>query len=524
MIIKSISFKNYRNLDGIKVFLDGRANYIIGDNGVGKTNFLDALTALFLLKSFKASDFFDVNKSIIIKLTVEFTKEETVKYSLNESVFRIEAEQRLNSALKFKFSHSGERVFPEILNSVNFINYGKLFDSYGDYLNIKGELGDAILNELYPNTALKDIANRDRINLLVNNIVNKLNVGNASENTGNSYAVSVIFTILRRICDRMKYFKGEDKFNCILAFDEPEIHLHSFLQRAFIKNLLNISDDADEDFNELIKMLFSINDFTAQFIIVSHSDRIVSKNYKEIIRFYYERDRLAVKCGNAVNLNVGESEKHLLMRFPYFTEALFSKCVIFAEGECETGAFPVFAERLGVNLDLLCISVVNAGSESNMLPLMRLFEKFGINVIGVKDRDVYEYFNEKYRSESKWIQSGKLFITDNYDFEEEIYECSKDNIVTVLKNAGINLSSPVYAASMLKTIEHYKIEISKRLPDKIFLNKIKNDDELKKLFFLTKLKEIKSITESANIAELICAVPKIYEKIIKSAAHRALNE
>lgn len=43
MQINSVEFHNYRNLDGLKVYFCRNKSFIIGENGIGKSNILNIL-------------------------------------------------------------------------------------------------------------------------------------------------------------------------------------------------------------------------------------------------------------------------------------------------------------------------------------------------------------------------------------------------------------------------------------------------------------------------------------------------
>lgn len=55
MYIKSLYTKNFRNLNEQKVLFSPEINFIIGNNGAGKTNLIEAIYYLFLAKSFRTN-------------------------------------------------------------------------------------------------------------------------------------------------------------------------------------------------------------------------------------------------------------------------------------------------------------------------------------------------------------------------------------------------------------------------------------------------------------------------------------
>ena len=52
MILRKVSVTNYKNLQSVSLELGEGVNYVFGDNGSGKTNFIDAIHSLCLTKSF----------------------------------------------------------------------------------------------------------------------------------------------------------------------------------------------------------------------------------------------------------------------------------------------------------------------------------------------------------------------------------------------------------------------------------------------------------------------------------------
>lgn len=70
MRITKAIVSNFRNIDGICVELNSSCNYIIGENNLGKSNFLDLLNTVCTGKSFNDEDFCDPKVPIEVILTV----------------------------------------------------------------------------------------------------------------------------------------------------------------------------------------------------------------------------------------------------------------------------------------------------------------------------------------------------------------------------------------------------------------------------------------------------------------------
>ena len=63
MRIKNIKLLNFRNYDDVTIDFIPGVNIIIGDNGVGKTNILEAIYVLSLTKSNRFGNDFDLIKT-----------------------------------------------------------------------------------------------------------------------------------------------------------------------------------------------------------------------------------------------------------------------------------------------------------------------------------------------------------------------------------------------------------------------------------------------------------------------------
>ncbi|WP_146026685.1 MULTISPECIES: AAA family ATPase [Petrotoga] len=57
MRIISVKISNYRNIDGISVCFNPDCNYIVGENNLGKSNFLSLLDTVCSGKGFEEADF-----------------------------------------------------------------------------------------------------------------------------------------------------------------------------------------------------------------------------------------------------------------------------------------------------------------------------------------------------------------------------------------------------------------------------------------------------------------------------------
>jgi putative ATP-dependent endonuclease of OLD family len=71
MRIAAVKASNYRNIDGISVCFNPDCNYIIGENNLGKSNFLSLLGTVCSGKGFDEKDFGDPEKAIEVEMDIK---------------------------------------------------------------------------------------------------------------------------------------------------------------------------------------------------------------------------------------------------------------------------------------------------------------------------------------------------------------------------------------------------------------------------------------------------------------------
>lgn len=100
MFIENIRLKNFRNHADSYLECGQKANIILGDNGEGKTNLLEAISYISLTKSFYAS-----NDSVIVKM--------------GETIFQIEANMVSDNGIKTKIHIGYDLTTGEKVYSIN---------------------------------------------------------------------------------------------------------------------------------------------------------------------------------------------------------------------------------------------------------------------------------------------------------------------------------------------------------------------------------------------------------------------
>lgn len=210
----------------------------------------------------------------------------------------------------------------------------------------------------------------------------------------------------------------------IIAFEEPEAHLHSNAQ----------------------KQLYSqIADMKGQKIIATHSPYIAaSANLSEINVIYKEGNQ--VKCGNLEpqSLEAGEQRKLRQKVINTYGEMFFSKAIVLFEGETEDQALPIFAEKFfGKPAFTYGINFISVGGAGQYAPFIYFCQKYNIPWYIFSDGEA-DTKNKVEKAVQKALEDNTktlavcpniFVIANDADFERMLLnEGYQTEIVTALKN------------------------------------------------------------------------------------------
>lgn len=579
MKIIKLEIKNYRNLDGVSVCFAEDCNFIVGENNLGKSNLLSLLNILFSSRSFRYEDFKDHEKPIEVNLKLKLAGIEighfqdlfdTDDYSLINIICR-----QINTDDNIEFYHADTKTYIQssLVRCINYIYYDSLRNPISEINFDKGKGVGRFLKKLISwylaenKITDKDFLKQQKINQLIDAINNKISKiksfkefdisatsdddlesllskvvvlkdGQGESLTKSGYGIQFLILVTLSILEKIQQInqqrKGrgifEDKqagqeetksISLVLGLDEPEIHLHPYMQRSLIRYLNAVINNENRDFKLLIKELFNIDYFVGQIIIATHSPNIILNDYKQIIRLYSDKGAVKVISGSELNLDM-QSYKHLYINFPFIKEGFFSRSLIFVEGDSEYASFPHFGQKLSIEFDDLGICLIQSRGEKSMPSLMKVAEHFGIPSIGVIDKD-----NGKKTSSMPYLLQTNLI-----DFEEELVILLIDSgkeyvlrkILSSYDSEGDQREMFVqtlnkYAFEKYKNVQH---EYSKKL--KLVDIKLCNSVDLKS-YYLTWFSINKSYPLGKIIGESLSKdeIPSIYQTIIMKSKELAQN-
>jgi len=364
-----------------------RLNFIVGENNLGTSNLLTLLNVLLYRGAFKESDFLRPHEAIQIEMTLGLAEAEK---GLFEDLFDPEDRNVINiiatqvaadEALEFHHRETGSPIHLTNVRRANFLYYdslrkpdtelnfyrnqgaskflssllGLFITEDGSVENdiVSGELlsrASAFLQEkIHPIKPMEQLGLHVSIEEGALNVLGKLlslrdtnNINGSESGHGVQYTSLIPRLWLERLfqmsqskrLEPVSVESEETVVPVILGLDEPEIHLHPFMQRSLIKYVADVCADRDEDFKSLLNVVTGYDGVRGQMTVVTHSPNILLNDYQPVVRFAKTTGNVAIANGSVMTLEPA-GRKQLLKNMPYVKEAFFSKCVILVEGDSE---------------------------------------------------------------------------------------------------------------------------------------------------------------------------------------------
>ena len=563
-ISEIVEINNYRNLTGKTITFNDTLNFLIGENNIGKTNILELINICLAIGKFAETDFMDITLPIKIKFKVKYSNEEIGYFEDNfdvddsNSITLVAVQDSVDERINYYHDTPNQtKIGMATIRTMNILYYytqrmpSKEVDfrktsGSGKVLNylIQHSLEQSEIQEkdILKKTKLKNIVknvNRqikkintitgDSVSAYVETEVDKLvcrllGLGDesgrelSSLGEGVQYAFNILLQIIEIIYnvkttrkpedfeERLINRDGKKLFPLFLVLDEPEVHQHPYRQRSLIRKIKALIENNNQEFLNLLKDLFDIDGLTGQIFIATHSPNILLDNYRQFIRLYKSTGTNSqLKIVSGMNVVIDDKlYKHMLHNFIYLKEAMFSKCIIFVEGDTENGAIPVFAERMGLDMDERGIGVIKLDGADSVKRCLALYKSFGIKSIALIDKDK----KESYGSEPD------IYFTKANDYEEDVYDNFKltdylksckelsgvEPYIPILRREGLNFNPGQFVENPAN------IEIDDTLQMKIMMEN--KDRELQKL------KQSKNAAKGAVLAGYVTVIPPAFEKII----------
>lgn len=563
-ISEILEITNYRNLTGKRIKFNETLNFLIGENNIGKTNMLELINIFLSVGKFIESDFTDVMRPIRIRLRIKYSDEEVGYFEDNFDVddsrsitllaVQDSVDERINyyhdTPIQTKISIATIRRMNVLyyyaqrmpLKEVDFrktSGSGKVLNYFIQYsLKKSGVQEKDILKKTKLNSIVKDVNKQiknlntitgDNVSAYIDTEADKLVcrlLGLGDENgrelsslgEGVQYAFNILLQIIEIIHnikvtrkpedfeERLIDKEGKKLFPLFLVLDEPEIHQHLYRQRSLIKKIEGLVDNKNQEFLNLLKELFDIDGLTGQIFIATHSPNILLNDYRQFIRFHRNRgNNNLLEVVSGMNIAIEDKlYKHMLHNFIYLKEAMFSKCIIFVEGDTENGAIPVFAKRMDCDMDERGIGVIKLDGADSVKRCMKLYKEFGIESIAIIDKDK----KNDYGSETG------IYFTKANDYEEDVYNnfklndylrCCKEitgvsHFIPILRNKGLTFNPADFVAD--PTI----LEIDDETQEKVMSENRSRE--------LEKLKQSKNAAKGAILAEYVTVIPSVFKTVI----------
>ena len=548
MYVRYLRVQNYRSLEDVELIFSKNANYLVGENAIGKSSVLRLLSLLSLGTGITEYDYHNSENPVIVTAELELLDNPEEHY-----VDRPE-EHRLT--LKVRLEKKIDEVYPRLYNAedntqlplgmirrVRYIfhsavknNRSQLIASHVQKLleekfkQLMGEqtltLSDAEKEYSLRQDFLGDFDVSYYINIFY--LSHLLGQEGRSQADNAKFISSVALNVLAQIfamyqsreipfnhtviCDK----EGRRYLPLLVAIDEPEIHVQPYMQRSILYYYRQILHNEDPAFCGLLKALFGLDGLRGQLFVVTHSTDALVDDYRNIIRFYRDsNNKVKAACGATFHFSE-EIEKHLIMHFPEVKESLYARSVIIVEGETEYGCFQLFGNTLSLRFDYYGICLINARGESSIIKIKRLLEYFKIPVVALYDADVQEF-----RQGEK-----NVFFTEGICFEMDLAKAlllrgkrqALDNIITTLDGSGSRVNG-----DMLKKACN-KLGLARQSYGPVTLKRLTTDNvETLLVYYFAWLYSNKGVILGRMLGQSLEAedIPPAFVKVIRKAGELA---
>ena len=435
------------------------SSYIIGENNLGKSNFLSLLETICNGKNFDEADFMDYSRPIEVLLKLRLMPGEksflcSSNLENNNDLLILKITQDYQESISIVNNSTNDSIKAKLLRNIHYIQYNTT-------LNPRKELrfDDKGGAKLFFSYAIKSfINNKSKPDFFDTKNINKL------------------IYFINQYLQRIRYFKNYS---------------------IEVKNVQSV---------ELLSKAFYFSDSTD----------VIFGDYKNLIRFYSDENKTDVICGKDINLSLSE-EKHIIMRFPELKETFYSHCVLFVEGATEYGCIGIFANIMNINLDDYGVCIINAEGEKSIQPIRVLLKKFKIPSVAIYDNDVSK--NKNYDNDTTFYTDELCFESE---IVKSLYYKGKFDLLKklVIEFEDVKSEFQFESKHIQKWYRKLKLDLNNFKPIK--MNDIPKDDEVLFCNIFTGwLYYNKSVIMGRMIGELfksnVDLIPNCYKTVINKA-------
>jgi predicted ATP-binding protein involved in virulence len=290
--LKSIEIKDFYSIKDLKLenLSDKKEIYILGENGDGKSLFLQALTVG--LKGVEEGDVFNLVKSQKdYELKIEDASGNTYdsKENVYKNLFAYGANRNNNCQMKEDESGYLTIFNPswDLKNPIEWLKYLDHSEKSGKTNIVSVEMEKKLLNELLDKDVEIDISPETVIFKERGSIVTFEQLS-----AGYKGVITIIADLLVRLSENQPQETNINEFKGIVLIDEVELHLHPKWKYNFVKRLRDI-------FPKI------------QFIMTTHSPTVLLGASKEAVFYKIYKEDGEVKISNQM-ANEGYTNNSLI--------------------------------------------------------------------------------------------------------------------------------------------------------------------------------------------------------------------
>ena len=131
MYITYMRIQNYRNLQDVEMTFHERANYIVGENAIGKSGLLRLISYMSAGRNVEEDDYADVTRPIIITLDLHLLQSEKEYFADTPGEHRQSLRVRMEMHVSDMYPHlyddnSGEELPLELIRRLRYVSYSEV--------------------------------------------------------------------------------------------------------------------------------------------------------------------------------------------------------------------------------------------------------------------------------------------------------------------------------------------------------------------------------------------------------------